>query len=229
MAQPWPEDDVRGDLGRAPERQPVPEQVPQGRRDDVHGRPLGRGDHDDAGSPTPGDDIAQQAGELLLVLLLADRGRVVGDLVEDGHDQLDQVGPHDLAAALAAQPRVPVVHLCLQCPQPVQGVGDVVADEHLGHLGPQAQLDLLAVEQPQPAVRRHRRVGDDVVQRHGLAAARLTADEHVAVDQLRLDPVPVLVQAEEHPVEHRQPRDRHAVHSGPPGLLGPPGPAWVQT
>jgi hypothetical protein len=69
------------------------------------------------------------------------------------------------------QPFGPLIDLVLQ---PFQGVNRVVhrwADEPVGAVTPQAELDPLAIDQDQPAIRRQGAVRDDQLQGDGLAAA----------------------------------------------------------
>jgi len=93
--------------------------------------------------------------------------------------------------------------ILLEGAQAVVGVGDVVADEHVGDRCPRAEFDELAVHQPQPRIGAQRDVGDDRVEQAGLARAGLAPGEQVAVDQGDLDRVAVLVDAERHRVVNR--------------------------
>jgi hypothetical protein len=64
-----PEDDVRRAVGRGAPGEPPREQIPQTRRDDVRRLALGGGDDDDTDRPASGDQVPQQDGELLALLL----------------------------------------------------------------------------------------------------------------------------------------------------------------
>ena len=55
------------------------------------------------------------------------------------------------------------------------------------HAAPQPELDPLAVDQDQAAVRRQRAVGHDQLEGDGLAAAGFAADEHVPLGEGDLD------------------------------------------
>ena len=141
------EDDVAGAGGGAAERGAVAEQVAQALGDDVDGGPLGGGDDGHGGGAAAGYQVAEQGDELSLLVLGAEHGGVQGDLVEDGGDDGQAVAGFDLAAAVGAQPGVPVVHHFLQAEQGDDGVVEVGADEFVGDVVPHAELDLLAVEQ----------------------------------------------------------------------------------
>jgi hypothetical protein len=169
---------------------------------------LGGGHHDDAGRPAAGDHVPQQPGELLLLPLLPDGGRVVGDLVDHDDDHVQPVGRFDLPPPLGGQPGVAQVHFGLQRPQRVQSLGDAVADEPVGQLRPQPELDLLAVQQPQPRIRAQRHMRQHVGQRDRLARAGFASGEQVPVDQRDLDPGTVLVNAQVHRLVDGQPRHR---------------------
>ena len=104
------EDDVAAAGGGAAERGAVAEQVAQALGDDVHGWPLGGGDDGHGGGAAAGHQVAEQGDELLLAGLGAQHGGVQGDLVEDRGDDGQAVAGFDLAAAVGAQPGVPVVH-----------------------------------------------------------------------------------------------------------------------
>jgi hypothetical protein len=93
--------------------------------------------------------------------LVADGGGEVGDLVDREHERVHGVAAFNLAAVLRHQVRVPVVHDGLQPAQGGDGLVDVGTDEHVGGVFPQAELDLFAVDEAQPAVSRECRVGDD--------------------------------------------------------------------
>ena len=84
----------------------------------------------------------------------------------------------------------------------LDGVVDGRADEHVGAGPPQAELDLLAVDQDELAVVRQRAVRDDQVQPGGLARAGFAAEQHVAFGQVDVDVLAVLVAAQVHRVEH---------------------------
>src|SRR5690606_30167185 len=156
-----PEDDVGGDVGGAPAGQAPGEDLPQARGDDVGGGALGGADDDDADRPAPGHDVAQQGGEGFPLGLVADAGGEVGDLVDRQDDRVHPVPGCDLAFVVGHQIGVAVVHHGLQPPQGGDGMLDVGADEHVGRGLPQAELDLFAVDQTQPAVRGQGGVGDD--------------------------------------------------------------------
>ena len=64
--------------------------------------PLGGGDHGDTGGTATGDQVAQQGDELFLLVLVADGGRVEGDLIDDDGDDRQPVGGGDLAPVLGA-------------------------------------------------------------------------------------------------------------------------------
>ena len=75
---------------------------------------------------------------------------------------------------------------------------DAGGDEHLGHVAPQPEFDLLAVQEPELTVRGQRLVRDDVIQRDGLVGAGLAHAQQVAVHQGEIGPLVVLVDAEVH-------------------------------
>ena len=108
------EDDVGAAGGGAAERGAVAEQVAQALGDDVHDGPLGGGDDGHGGGAAAGYQVAEQGDELPLFVLGAQDGGEQGDLVEDGGDDGQAVTGFDLAAAVGAQPGVPVVHHLLQ-------------------------------------------------------------------------------------------------------------------
>src|SRR5215468_2454444 len=143
------EDDVAAAGGGAAEGGAVAEQVAQALGDDVHAGPLGGGDDRHGGRAAAGDQVAQQGDEFFLLLFGAQHGGVQGDLVEDRGDDGDVVAGLDLAALPGAQPGIPVVHDALQPLEGGDGVVEVGADELIGDGVPQAELDLLAVEQHQ--------------------------------------------------------------------------------
>ena len=120
------------------------------------------------------------------------------------------VAGFDLAAAVGEQPGVAVVHHLLQPAQGDDGVVDVGADELVGDVVPHAELDVLAVEQHQAAVRGQGGVGGDDVQQAGLAAAGFACGEQVLVDDPDVDAVAEFVDADVDRVEHGQ----HAARPG---------------
>ena len=74
---------------------------------------------------------------------------------------------------------------------------------------PGAELDLLAVDQDEPAVAGQGAVGDDEVQGVGFAAAGFAAEQHVAFGQVDVDGLAVLVDAQVHGAEDGQREHRH--------------------
>ena len=92
------EDRVRGLRRVAAQRQPEPEQVAQRRRHDVGGRLLRRGAHDHAGGAAAGDEVAQQLGELALLLAVL-AAEVERQLVARDQVQRQPVLARDLARA----------------------------------------------------------------------------------------------------------------------------------
>ena len=176
-----------------PEGPPVGEQVPHGRVDDLVGGPLGGQDDDHACRAAAGHQVTGQRGEVLALLLAADGGGEVGVFVDD--DQVDALAVRagDLPAALGGQRVIPGVHGGLEGVEGLDGVFDGRADEHVGAGAPQAEFDLLAVDQDELAVVRQRAVRGDQVQAGGLARAGLAAEQHVPLGQVDVDLVAVLV------------------------------------
>jgi hypothetical protein len=91
---------------------------------------------------------------------------------------------------VGTQPGVAVVHHRLQPQQGGDRVGEVGADELVGHIRPVAQLDELAVKQHEAGVTGQGGVCGDQVEQAGLAAAGFATGEQVAVDQLDVDRAP---------------------------------------
>ena len=151
-------------MGGAAECHPVAEQVPHGRVDDLVGGPLGGQHEDHAGGAAAGDQVAGEGGEVLPVFLAADGGGVVGVLVDDDQVDVFAVPAGDLAAAGGQQAVVAGVHDGLEGLERVDGVLEGRADEHVGGGPPQAELDLVAVDQDEPAVGGQRAVRGDQVQ-----------------------------------------------------------------
>src|SRR5271166_1569324 len=140
------EDDVAAAGGGAAERGAVAEQVAQALGDDVHAGPLGGGDDRHGGGAAAGYQVAEQGDEFFLLGLGAQHGAVQGDLVKDDDDDADAVTGANLAAAVGAQPGVPVVHHALEPLEGDDGVVQVGSDEFVGDVVPHAEFDLLAVE-----------------------------------------------------------------------------------
>ena len=205
---------IGGGVGGAAEREPVGEQVPHGRVDDLVRGPLGGQDEDHPGSPAAGDQVAGQGGELFAFGFLADGGGVVGVLVDDHQVDVLAVVAGDLAPAGGQQPCVAAVHDLLEFGERLDGVLERGADEGVGAVAPGAELDLVAVDQDQAAVPRQGAVRDDQVLRGGLAAAGLTAQQHVALGQVDVDGFAVLVHAQVDRVEHGQREHRHGLEVG---------------
>jgi len=88
------------------------------------------------------------------------------------------------------------VHLRLQLPQARERVIEGGTDEDLGARPPQAQLDALAVHEPEPAVPRDRGVCRDRVQAAGLPGAGLAGQQHVVVRERDVDRAAVLIDAQ---------------------------------
>ena len=129
---------------------------------------------------------------------LADGGGEVGVLVDDDEvDRLPRRGG-DLPQPGGDEPVIPAVHQVLQPAHAVQRVIHGRADEPVGAVAPQAELDLLAVDQNEAAVAGQRAVRGDEVDRGGLAAARLAADQQVAFGQLDVRLLAELVLADVH-------------------------------
>ena len=135
-------------------------------------------------------------------LLGADGGGEVGVLVDD--DQVDALAglAGDLAPPGGGQVVIAGVHDVLEGFERVDGVFDGRADEHVGAGPPQAELDLLAVDQDELAVMGQRAVRGDQVQPGGLARAGLAAEQHVPFGQVDVDVRAVFVAAQVHGVEH---------------------------
>ena len=83
------------------------------------------------------------------------------------------------------------------------------ADEPCRRSAPQAELDLLAVDQDQPQSRDSAPWATIRLQRDGLAAAGFAAEEHVALGQVDVDLLADLVDAQVHRAEDRQREHRH--------------------
>jgi hypothetical protein len=154
--------------------------------------------------------VAAEVGELGPLGLAADGGGEVGILVDD-----DEVGGFaglagDLAAAGVEQHLVPVVHGALELAEYADGVVHGRADEDIGAVAPHTQLDPLAVDQDELAVEGQRAVRDEQVERGGLAAAGLAADQHVLLGQVDVDLLAVLVHAQVRRVEDGEREHRHA-------------------
>ena len=142
------------------------------------------------------------ARELLPFLLGADGGGEVGVLVDD--DEVDALAglAGDLAAPGGGQVVIPGVHGGLEGLERGDGVFDGRADEHVGAVPPQAQLDLLAVDQDELAVIRQRAVRDNEVQSARFARAGFAAEQHVPLGQVDVDVLAVLIDAQVDGVEH---------------------------
>ena len=142
----------------------------------------------------------------------------------------------DLAAAVGAQPGVPVVHDPLQPQQGDDGVVEVGADEFVGDVVPHAEFDLLAVEQHQPVSGGQGGVGGEGVQQAGFAAAGFACGEQVLVDDADVDGLAEFVDAHVDGVVHGQHRpDRDGARVRVRGRSwrfsfggggGTPGRAW---
>jgi hypothetical protein len=94
--------------------------------------------------------------------------------------------------------------------------GDAVAhvgsDERVADIAPGAEFDQFGVEADQPSLVAQRSGGGDVVDQAGLTAAGFSGNEQVAVDDVEVDVLAELVDADEERVEHRQAGpDRHPV------------------
>ena len=169
------------------------------------------------------------------VLARAQDGGEDGDLVEDGGDDGQAVTGDDLAAAVGAQPGVPVVHHFLQPQQGDDGAVDVGADEFVGDVIPQAEFDLLGVEQDQAVIGEQGGVGGHGVQQPGFAASGFARGEQVLVDQADVDGLAEFVAAHVDWVEHGQHRpDRDgaggrcgAGHGGSPSRRREPQAGWA--
>ena len=158
-----------------------------------------------------------RGGELLPILLGANRGGEVGVFVNE--DQVDVIAgvADDLAAAGGQQGLVPVVHGGLKLLERLDGVFDVGADELVGEVPPGAELDLLAVDQDERAVMRQRAVRGDQVDPGGFARAGFAAEQHVPLGEVDVDVLAVLVDAQVYGVEHRE-RERAGGWGGHEGL-----------
>jgi len=77
---------------------------------------------------------------------------------------------------------------------------------------PRAELDLLAVDQDQRAVRRQRAVRGDQVEGVRLPAAWLAAEQHVPLGEVHVDVLAVLVDPQMDRVGDRQREHRGAGH-----------------
>jgi hypothetical protein len=91
----------------------------------------------------------------------------------------------------------------------------------VGAVAPQAELDLLAVDQDELAVVRERAVRGDQVQPARFARAGFAAEQHVAFGQVDVNGLAVLVAAQVHQIEHgeREGGDRRQR----PGIRGSHG------
>src|SRR6185437_1277400 len=178
------------------------------------GNTLGGGDDGHGGGAAAGYQVAEQGQELALFLLGAQHGGEDGDLVEDRGDDGQAVGGFDLAAAVGAEPGVPVFHHLLQPEQGDDGAADVGSDELVGG-------------------------GVHGVQQAGFAAAGFARGEQVLVDQADVEGLAEFVAAHVDRVIHGQHRpDRDSAscgcgagHGGSPcGEAGNPRPgravAW---
>jgi hypothetical protein len=97
----------------------------------------------------------------------ADGGRVVGQFIDRDEDELES-DPSALELAFLAlieQNVVAAVHLRDHQTQLDDGRRDVRADEDVGALTPEPELDPLAVQQHQAAIERQGGMTDDQVQR----------------------------------------------------------------
>src|SRR5205823_10232011 len=126
--------------------------------------------------------------------------------VDDAGDDAEPVPGFDLASFAPEQIVVAVVHHPLQPQQGADGVVDVRADEHVGDVPPLAKLDAFAVDQTQAAVGGQGEVGDEVVDQAGFPGAGFAADQDVAVDDVEVDGLSELVDAQKHGVEDGQDR-----------------------
>src|SRR6185437_9011842 len=211
------QDDVGGAGGGAAAGGAVAEQVAQALGDDVDRWPLGGGDDGHGGGAAAGYQVAEQGEELALFLLGAEHGGEDGDLVEDGGDDGQAVGGFDLAAAVGAEPGVPVFHHLLQPQQGDDGAADVGADEFVGGLVPHAELDVFGVEQHQAAAGGEGGVGGHGVEQAGFAAAGFARGEQVHVDQADVEGLAEFVAAHVDGVvhgQHRPDRDRASCRCG---------------
>ena len=95
-------------------------------------------------------------------------------------------------------------------------VGQGRADELISAGLPQAELDLLAVDQDELAVVGQGAVGDDQVEAGGFPGAGFAAEQHVAFGQVDVDRLAVFVLAQVDRVEHRERKGRDRRHL--PGL-----------
>jgi hypothetical protein len=147
-----PQHRVGAGVSGAAEGEPVGEQIPHGRVDDLVGGALGGEDDDDPGGAATGDQVAGEGGELLSLGLGADGGGEVGVLVDE--DEVDALPglAGDLAGAVGQERVVAGVHRLLEGFERGDGVGDGRADEHVGAVPPGAKLDLLAVDEDEVAV-----------------------------------------------------------------------------
>src|SRR6185437_10903516 len=209
------EDDVGGAGGGAAARGAVAEQVPQALGNDVDRGPLGGGDDGHGGGAAAGHQVAEQGHELALFLLRAEHGGEDGDLIEDRGDDGQAVGGFDLAAAVGAEPGVPVFHHFLQPEQGDDGAADVGSDEFVGGLVPHAELDVFGVEQHHPTAGGQGGVGGHGVEQAGFAAAGFARGEQVLVDQADVEGLAEFVAAHVDGVVHGQHRpDRDSASCG---------------
>ena len=174
------------------------------------------------GGAAAGYQVAGERGEgFSRCGLGADGGGEVGVLVDD--DQVDALAglAGDLPPPGGGQVVIAGVHDGLEGLERVDGVGDGRADEHVGAGPPQAELDLLAVDQDELAVMGQRAVRGDQVQPGGFARAGFAAEQHVAFGQVDVDVRAVFVAAQVHRVEHgeREGGDRRQR----PGVSGSHG------
>ena len=166
---------------------------------------MGGFDGDDARGAAAGHDVAVEGVEFLLLWRSPGGGGEVGDLID--RDQVDRE-PHvrgDLPLLVVEQPFGPLIDHGLQPAHGVDRVVDRGADEPLGGVPPQAELDALAVDQDQAAIGRQRAVRDDELQGDGLAAAGFPADEHVPLGEGDMDALAQFVGAQVHRLPDRQP------------------------